>query len=124
VRRSPYRNLYERIVANTHEPQNAQDCWLWARRLGNGGYGRINIHVPMVGGNVTLMVHIALWVWFNTSPRSIDEFYLFYLEFVNSGLELDHACVMPPCCNLDHLEPLTPSENNIRKYQRRRLAGA
>jgi hypothetical protein len=120
VSRSPYTNLYGRLVANTAEPTNAQACWLWSGRLSNGAYGRVNVYVWGLGDSVSLMAHIALWVWLHALPENIDDFYLAYLEFTNSGLELDHTCVMPPCCNPDHLDPVTPSENNLRKSFRNR----
>lgn len=116
---SPYRNLYHRLVAGTHEPENAQACWVWSRKRGMGGYARLQVYVPGVGECVTLMAHIALWVWLEAVPSSVDEFYLAYLEFTNSGLELDHTCVCTPCINPDHLDPVTPSVNNIRKFERR-----
>ena len=33
---------------------------------------------------------------------------------VEEGLELDHLCRNPPCCNPDHLEPVTHAENMRR----------
>lgn len=68
------------------------------------------------------MAHISLWVWLEAQPESTNDFYLAYLEFVSSGLELDHCCVQPPCINPDHLQPVTPSQNNVLKFQRRKHA--
>ncbi len=118
--RSPYASLYCRLVANTHEPANEQACWYWSRKTGKGAYPRFQVYVPGVGDCVTLMAHIALWVWLEAQPESVDDFYLAYLEFVNSGLELDHRCVQPPCINPDHLQPVTPSMNNVLKFERRK----
>jgi hypothetical protein len=33
---------------------------------------------------------------------------------VPEGLELDHTCDNPPCCNPGHLEPVTHAENMRR----------
>lgn len=33
---------------------------------------------------------------------------------ITDGLALDHLCRNPPCCNPDHLEPVTIGENNRR----------
>jgi hypothetical protein len=38
---------------------------------------------------------------------------------VPEGLELDHLCENPPCCNPAHLEPVTHAENNRRAAQAR-----
>lgn len=118
--RTPYANLYERIVANIAEPGNEQACWCWRRRLGKGAYARIDVYVPCYGDNVTMQAHVALWVWLEAAPRSIDEFFWAYREFIASGLELDHLCVMPNCINPDHMEPVTPRENSQRRDARRK----
>lgn len=120
---SPYANLYHRLVANTAEPVNAQACWVWTGKRGGGGYARFNLWVPGLGTEITLMAHIALWIWLETSPAGIDEFYLFYVEFVISGLELDHGCVWPDCISPDHLSPVTPSENNLLRVARSKHVG-
>jgi hypothetical protein len=113
--RSPYANLYCRLVANIYEPDNEQSCWIWKAKYGKGFYARVNVYVPGLGEVITLMAHIALWVWLQVSPRSVDEFYLAYLEFTNSGLELDHLCRVTPCIHPDHVEPVTPSVNCQRR---------
>ena len=117
--KSPYISLYHRLVSNIHEPENEQACWVWSRKRGMGGYARFQLYVPGMGGCVTLMAHIALYVWMEARPDSTDEFYRCYREFIASGLELDHLCVCPPCINPDHTEPVTPSVNNVRKFERR-----
>lgn len=33
---------------------------------------------------------------------------------IPDGMELDHTCVTPPCCNPDHLEVVTHAENVLR----------
>lgn len=95
--RSRYASLYERIVANLHEPENEQACWVWALQCGVGGYGRINVYDPTTRKPVKLMVHRVLWEQFN-GP-------------VPDGHELDHLCHNPPCCNPDHLRVVLPKEN-------------
>lgn len=117
--RSPYPDLYHRLVANTAEPENAQACWCWTAKRDRWGYGRLNVYVPGLGGVATLMAHISLWVWMETSPVSVDEFYLYYQEFVASGLELDHLCVTPNCVYPGHHEAVTASVNCQRRNARR-----
>lgn len=38
---------------------------------------------------------------------------------VPRGLQLHHTCEHPPCCNPDHLEPLSPAEHKARHQQAR-----
>lgn len=115
-----YPTLYERLVANTAEPAAEQACWHWTAKRDRWGYGRLNVYVPGVGGNVTLMAHIAMWVALECGPLSVDDFYLAYLELTTSGLELDHSCVEPCCIHPDHLSLVTGSENCLLRDARRR----
>ena len=123
-RKSPYANLYQRLVANTAEPINERSCWVWCGKRSSNGYPRFNLYVPGLLTETTLMAHIALFVWLEAQPDSIDEFYLFYIEFAASGLELDHLCVERDCISPDHVEPVTVSENNLRKHERIRSGRA
>lgn len=60
----------------------------------DNGYGRI--YNPL-GSN---LAHVALYEYMR-GP-------------VPEGLELDHLCRNPPCCNMGHLEPVTHHENVLR----------
>jgi hypothetical protein len=113
-----YTNLFERLVSNTHEPENDQACWFWKCKVDRHCYGRINVYVKGLGTETTLQAHVALWVWLHAEPADTDELWLYYQEFVASGLELDHLCTVRYCVNPDHLEPVTKSVNNLRKYAR------
>ena len=117
--RSPYDSLFTRLVANTAEPENDRACWLWQGQRDHWWYGRLNIWVPGLGRSVKVMSHLALWLCIHASPANADEFWLAYIELAASGLELDHLCEMPHCCNPDHLEPVTPSENCKQREARR-----
>lgn len=114
-----YANLYARLTANTHEPENEQACWRWSAMRDRWGYGRLNLYID--GGYAKLQAHIALWVWVEAKPESLAEFYTAYLMVTTSGLEIDHGCVEPSCCNPDHLELVTASENAKRRDSRRGL---
>jgi integrase len=70
-------------------------CWIWQRTIDKAGYGRI--HYQPWGRPMEVMTHRAA-----------------YREFVGPiprGLQLDHLCRVRPCCNPEHLEPVTPLEN-------------
>jgi hypothetical protein len=117
--RSPYFNLCERLIANTEEPENAQGCWPWKRQRDRWGYGRFTLYVD--GVIVKLQAHIALWVWFHAQPESIGEFVMAYWFLTATGLELDHLCENEGCCNPEHLDLVTGSENCQRREDRSRF---
>lgn len=110
--RPRYDNLWLRLMANTAEPDNEQSCWRWTAKRDRWGYGRLNVWVPGMGQVVTLMAHIAAYVWLEAGCECADDLYLAYIELQASGLELDHGCVHPCCIRPDHLEPMTPQQNS------------
>lgn len=112
---SGYPNLYARIVTNTAEPEDEQDCWLWLRHTDRWGYGRLNVYVPGLKKRVKMMAHIVAFLSVHSEPESVDELALQYQSFVHSGLEVDHLCVQPGCCNPNHHEAVTASENCKRR---------
>jgi hypothetical protein len=72
-----------------------EKCWFWPgskNSLGYGFYGKISVH------------------------RMVYEY---FCGPVPGGMELDHTCANPSCCNPIHLEPVTHKENIVRRYKRR-----
>lgn len=70
-------------------------CWLWTGQVDRGGYGRTVV-----------------------SPSSGLVHRLFYSVLVGNlvpGMHVDHMCRNKICCNPDHLEQVTPKENDRRK---------
>lgn len=99
----------ERLLARI-DVDPATGCWVVRSSRLRSGYGIIAIgNRPNRGGTYTQTAHR-----------------LTYTELVGpvpEGLELDHLCRNPPCCNPDHLEPVTRAENIRRRTEaRRRLA--
>lgn len=68
-----------------------QGCWTWTACRNKEGYGRLR---P-----------------FNGSRYAHRAVYIALVGPIPEGLELDHLCVNPACCNPDHLEPVTRQEN-------------
>lgn len=116
--RSPYADLWARLMANTSEPENGQDCWRWTGKLDREGYGQINVWVPGLGRTYTMKAHVAMWCWFSAGARTADDLFLAYREHSASGLELDHLCAERWCINPEHLECVTGSENCRRRGRR------
>lgn len=71
-------------------------CWKWTGPVLATGYGRI-----MANGR---MVYVHRLV------------YEHFIGPVPDGLELDHLCRVPACCNPLHLEPVTHRENIRRGF--------
>lgn len=93
LNRAELARLQRRIHTN---PETG--CWEWTGQLNSNGYGwaqRGPGHKPRV-------VHRIIWEHTHNKP-------------VPSGLQLDHTCRNRRCCNPDHLEPVTGSENTRRQ---------
>ena len=117
--RSPHASLFTRLVANTAEPGNEQDCWRWTgKRRCRYGYAKTTLYVPGLRKTVSLYAHVLAFVALHAGVSSGDEAWLAYQELQASGLELDHLCETPPCIFPDHLEPVTPRENCARRGRR------
>lgn len=78
------RLLFERIAYSA-------DCWEFTGCRDARGYGRIG------RDGKTVLAHRAV--------------YELLVGPIPDGLELDHLCRNPPCCNPDHLDPVTHAEN-------------
>lgn len=75
-------------------------CWNWTGKVDRpvGGYGYI--------------YHRGRWY------RAHRVFYVAAKGAPAAGLDLDHLCRNRLCCNPDHLEAVTRSENNRRGHDR------
>lgn len=122
--RSPYASTWDRLIASTTEPENDQACWPWRYRRDREGYGLFSLYVPGLRGNATLKAHIALYCCMHAEVRCADDLFLAYQEQVKSGLHLDHLCRHRACINPDHIEPVTPKVNMVRRDHAQRLLRA
>jgi hypothetical protein len=78
---------------------DANSCWVWQGTLTWGGYGQISRQ----GRNV--IAHRAVWEH-ERGP-------------IAPGMTIDHLCLNRACVNPDHLEVVTYSENNRRRFLKR-----
>lgn len=69
-------------------------CWVWQRTRSKAGYGQMYVDGKMVYAH--------------------REFYEGYVADIPPGLVIDHLCRNRACCNPDHLEPVTFTENMRR----------
>jgi hypothetical protein len=79
---------------------SADECWPWTAALNASGYGVISKGATGSGPVRNALAYRAAWELTN-GP-------------VPDGLELDHLCRNPVCCNPAHLEPVTHEENMRR----------
>lgn len=86
----PRRNIAQHIKANIRiQPKTG--CWFWLRYKDPNGYGKIGINYK---------VYLVHRVSYETFVGKIPK-----------GLDLDHLCRNPSCCNPKHLEPVTRAVN-------------
>lgn len=85
--------FWRRVVAD-----GVTGCWIWVGHIDDWGYGVAYRH-----------------------PRNVKTHRWTYETFIGPippGLQLDHVkargCTTKACCNPDHLEAVTPSENTRR----------
>lgn len=69
-------------------------CWLWVAAKATNGYGQYYLE-----GSLRVAHRVA---------------YLDAKGEIPDGLQLDHLCRVRHCVNPDHLEPVTPHENQHR----------
>lgn len=76
-------------------------CWIWQRYIRSDGYAEADLG----RGIGRIRVHRLS--------------YELFVSGIPEGLELDHLCRNPSCCNPDHLEAVTSSENVERAHSYR-----
>jgi hypothetical protein len=91
----PYRNLEERLLANSLQ---VGDCWIWQGKRNGSGYGQLNVWRG--GKAVSLFAHRVS--------------YEYYKGPIPSELEVDHKCCNKLCVAPDHLRLLPKPENGRR----------
>lgn len=84
---------FERLVLRN----STTGCWEWLGEKTRDGYGKWQ-RGP---GHNNKIVHRII--------------YQHHKGPIQPGLQLDHLCRVRNCCNPDHLEPVTPSENTRRQ---------
>ena len=77
---------------------NDSGCWVWQRARHPDGYGLAQWRED--GHGVYRGAHRVM--------------YELLVGEIPEGLDLDHLCRNPPCCNPAHLEPVTRKENVAR----------
>lgn len=75
-------------------------CWLWKLSTNRDGYGQMKFD-----GRNLLAHRVAFEVFVGPIP---------------DGLHLDHLCRVRSCCNPEHLEPVSATENSRRAWATRR----
>lgn len=93
---SPVTPAYTRLLRHI-ESDEATGCWNWQGKANNSGYGQIGSGGR--NGRDVLTHRVAYEHVHGPIPL---------------GLEVDHKCRNRLCCNPDHLEAVTRSENMLR----------
>lgn len=88
----------ERFWSKVVRDDDGLYCWPWIASTAHG-YGQINRD-----GRPRMAHRVAYELLVGPIPE---------------GLDLDHLCSTPRCCNPSHLEPVTRGVNVSRAHQRR-----
>ena len=83
-----------RLIKTDPETQ----CWLWQGPQTPDGYGK-HKRGP---GHTDRIIHRIVWEHYKR-------------QTIPEGMQLDHLCRVRLCCNPDHFEVVTPSENTLRQ---------
>lgn len=87
----------DQILARVQN-RGGEGCWPWIGQINNKGYGLVSHRARK---------RVAHGVVYELLVGPIPP-----------GLELDHTCVNPICCNPEHLDPVTHRENQRRAAAR------
>lgn len=85
--------LAQRIFDRCH-PEPNSGCWIFVGWDSGNGYGKVSVDGKACMAHRTMYEELI-----GTIPE---------------GLILDHKCRVRPCCNPQHLEPVTVAENTRR----------
>ena len=94
--KTPEQRFWEKVTKQGPIPVYRPElgpCWLWKGAL-SSGYGSFSLD------GRTQYAHRIAYGWL--------------VGQIPDGLQLDHLCRNPPCCNPTHLEPVTSGENSVR----------
>ena len=94
---------------------NSDGCLIWTGRKGRGGYGRMELD-----DGKTIAAHRFVWeyVMGKDSPDSMQVEHVCHTQAVAAGTchgAGDEGCAHRACCNPQHLELVTASENTYRQ---------
>ncbi len=92
--------FHKNIIPTTRKDDGIDHCWLWHGKHMKGGYG---IYQTLIS---------------NTSHQFA---YRLYIGDVPDGKVIDHLCEITSCCNPNHLEAVTQSENMRRIHSRQNI---
>ena len=90
---------FEERLTSRYQIDPQTGCWLWTGTMMHCGYGQISRH----GRNQP--AHRAMWEH-QHGP-------------IEGKLTIDHLCLNRRCVNPEHMELVTYSVNNRRRFQKR-----
>lgn len=126
-----YQTRYERLLANSAEPETENGCWLWTSKLHNSNYGTLTHRVPgrstpkrvyahremervLMQNVLQLAADLAEPDPFKLGPK-------IELPSLDPDREtIDHLCYWRRCVNPDHWEVVSRSENTSRMRTRKK----
>jgi hypothetical protein len=96
--RTPWRLNPSELARIKRQVKDQDGCWMWQGATTPNGYGK---HRRGPGFSDRVIHRI---VWEHYKDQEVPE-----------GMQLDHLCRNRACCNPDHFEVVSPSENTKRQ---------
>jgi hypothetical protein len=128
-----YDSLFQRLIANTAEPENERACWVWTGNTDGKGYGRLSLRLPGRSSPTGMRAHRVMEGIFRAGQRvlqaddAIDdpfaplhEEHAMFDEMDPDEETIEHLCATPGCIHPDHWILLTRGQNTIAMHERRR----
>ena len=115
-----YDNLWARLMANIHEPENEQACWCWKAGLSTRGYGQLSLRVD--GRHTKVLAHRVAFTLVNRPDvelwRDEWDFVVVPAEPLEYDDTIDHTCRNCTCINPAHLQVVPRVKNTQLRWSR------
>lgn len=106
--------LRRRFMQHVHVFDTGDECWYWTGTVTKNGYGEVNWDRKKQGAH-----RVAYKLFVGSIPAQMQIDHLCHTASPNCPG--NQYCPHRRCVKPEHLEPVTPGENNDRRWKRTRV---